>query len=109
MNKKITQEKCKAKPDQWWENMGSKLCNYGSARSDWCLGDAGRDKPVYGRHLMDAHPLFFSSLQNHATTTLGALQCGTFKVVSGKVSCGKRVLINHGRTYSPKMMWVIKY
>lgn len=109
VNKKITQEKCKAKPDQWWENMTAKLCNYGSSRSDWCLGDDGKEKPVYGRHLADAPQLFFSSLQNHAQTTLGTLHCGYFKVVSGKVMCGKRILINHGHSYSPAMMWVIKY
>lgn len=45
IDKTITQEKCKEKPDQWWNNMSSKLCNYGSPRSDWCLGATGKEKP----------------------------------------------------------------
>ncbi|MGW2687075.1 RICIN domain-containing protein [Streptomyces sp. NPDC001414] len=108
-DKKITQAKCKDTSSQWWSNKASKLCNYGSITGDWCLGDAGREKPVYGRSYRAAHPLFYSSLRPNAKTTIGALQCGYFKVVSGKVTCGKRILINHGRTYSPKMMWVIRY
>ncbi|MEU3857763.1 hypothetical protein AB0F03_10370 [Streptomyces sp. NPDC028722] len=108
-NKKITQEKCKRTQWQWWNNKSAKLCNYVSPGGDFCLGDAGREKPVYGRHYSDAPQLFFSSLNPNAQTTIGALQCGYFKVVSGKVSCGKRILIDHGHKYSPKMMWIIKY
>ncbi|MFJ2814235.1 hypothetical protein [Streptomyces sp. NPDC087294] len=53
--------------------------------------------------------MLFSSLQNNAKTTIGAAKCGYFKVVKGQVLCGSRILINHGKSYSPKMMWVIKY
>ncbi|MCF3132142.1 RICIN domain-containing protein [Streptomyces olivochromogenes] len=108
-NKKITQEKCRSTPYQWWNYDAAKLCNYVSIGGDYCLGEDGRDKPVYGRHNRDAPQLFYSSLRNNAVTTIGALHCGYFKVVSGKVMCGARILINHGHSYSPKMKWVIKY
>ncbi|MER5549012.1 hypothetical protein ABT072_42980 [Streptomyces sp. NPDC002589] len=106
-NKKITQETCNNTKWQWWENAASKLCNYVSIGADYCLGEDGREKPVYGRSNHDAPQLFYSSLNKNAVTTIGAMNCGYFKVDNGNVMCGARIL--NGNTYSPKMMWVIKY
>ncbi|MET8857048.1 MULTISPECIES: hypothetical protein [unclassified Streptomyces] len=108
-NHKITQATCRNTSSQWWSNVAAKLCNYGDVIGDWCLGQSGREKAVYGRSAHDAPQLFYSSLRPNAQTTLGALQCGYFKVVSGKVLCGKRISGAHGRGWSPKMTWVIKY
>ncbi|MEW2269698.1 hypothetical protein GTY41_41565 [Streptomyces sp. SID685] len=107
-NKPITQETCKKTQYQWWNQSAAKLCNYVSIGGDYCLGDAGREKPVYGRSSAKAKQLFYSSLRPKAQTTIGAVDCGYFKVVKGKVLCGARILVK-GKTYSPKMMWIIKY
>lgn len=108
-HKNIIEATCKNKDTQWWAAEQAKVCSYANELGGWCLGYSGREKPMYGRGYSEAPQLIYSSLRNNAQTTIGAAQCGYFKAVSGKLLCGSRISGPHGRGWSPKMTWVIKY
>ncbi|CAL2073726.1 ricin-type beta-trefoil lectin domain protein [Streptomyces murinus] len=90
LNKNVTLAKCAKKYSQYWGAEGTQVANLENILGGYCLdAPKTREKPPVGRGCYAAGAIMMNDKRlNHKTYMAGRLSY--FKVVNGKVICGKR-------------------